>query len=58
MEEAGGIVTDIDGKKLDFSKGRTLKDNKGVVVAVKEAHPKVLKAVQEVLKRPVEALKI
>lgn len=48
-QEAGGKVTDCAGKDLDFGKGRTLKDNKGVVVAHKEAHDEVLKAVQRAL---------
>ncbi len=29
VEEAGGRVTDVYGKKLDFSRGRTLSDNTG-----------------------------
>ena len=49
VREAGGVVTDAKGKRLDFSKGRTLKDNKGVVAAPKAIHGKVLDAVQEVL---------
>lgn len=49
VREAGGQVTDAHGKRLDFSKGRTLKDNKGVVAAPKAVHPDVLKVVQEVL---------
>ena len=32
IEEAGGRVSDIFGEKLDFSIGRTLANNKGVVV--------------------------
>jgi 3'(2'), 5'-bisphosphate nucleotidase len=31
VEEAGGIVTDINGRKLDFGKGETLKDNSGII---------------------------
>jgi len=31
ITEAGGKVTDIEGKELDFGVGRTLKNNKGVV---------------------------
>ena len=49
VREAGGVVTDANGKRLDFSKGRTLKDNKGVVAAPEAIHAKVLDAVQEVL---------
>ncbi|KAL9619721.1 MAG: hypothetical protein Q9160_005652 [Pyrenula sp. 1 TL-2023] len=50
VREAGGQVTDIHGKRLDFSKGRTLKDNKGVVAAPKAIHAQVLSAVQDVLR--------
>lgn len=49
VREAGGEVTDANGKRLDFSQGRTLKRNKGVVAAPKAVHEQVLKVVQEVL---------
>lgn len=49
VREAGGVVTDANGKRLDFSQGRTLKNNKGVVAAPEAIHAKVLNAVQEVL---------
>ena len=49
VREAGGEVTDIHGKRLDFSVGRTLANNKGVVAAPASVHGKVLQAVQEVL---------
>jgi 3'(2'), 5'-bisphosphate nucleotidase len=32
VEEAGGRVSDLDGKPLDFSHGRTLATNRGVLV--------------------------
>ncbi|KAI9339642.1 3',5'-bisphosphate nucleotidase [Obelidium mucronatum] len=47
VEEAGGVVTDIKGKALDFSTGRTLKNNKGVVVAGKDIHAEVLAAIRK-----------
>ena len=47
--EAGGTVTDAFGKKLDFSIGRTLSANKGVVAAPKAIHAEVSKVVIEVL---------
>lgn len=49
VREAGGEVTDIHGKRLDFGVGRTLANNKGVVAAPASVHGEVLKAVQEVL---------
>ncbi|KAL8948028.1 MAG: hypothetical protein Q9222_005744 [Ikaeria aurantiellina] len=49
VREAGGEVTDAEGKRLDFGVGRTLKRNKGVVAAPKGVHETVLKVVKEVL---------
>ena len=49
VREAGGQVTDVNGKRLDFSKGRTLTENKGVVACPANVHDKVLAAVKEVL---------
>lgn len=47
IAESGGVCTDMHGKPLDFSKGRTLKENDGVVAAGKDMHPKVLDAVKQ-----------
>eukprot|EP00050_Salpingoeca_kvevrii_P008808 m.305241 g.305241 ORF g.305241 m.305241 type:complete len:332 (+) comp17633_c0_seq1:3-998(+) len=44
---AGGRVTDINGKDLDFSVGRTLKNNTGVIATNGRIHDAVLKAVAE-----------
>ncbi|KAL0934251.1 3',5'-bisphosphate nucleotidase [Colletotrichum truncatum] len=49
VREAGGQVTDIQGKRLDFTVGRTLANNKGVIAAPAAVHGDVLKVVQEVL---------
>jgi 3'(2'), 5'-bisphosphate nucleotidase len=49
VREAGGIVTDTRGDRLDFSIGRTLVRNSGVVAAPKNVHANVLEAVKEVL---------
>lgn len=49
VREAGGEVTDVEGRRLDFSHGRTLLENKGVVAAPRNVHKKVLEAVQSVL---------
>lgn len=49
VREAGGQVTDAEGKRLDFSKGTTLKNNKGVVAAPKAVHHQVLEVVKSVL---------
>lgn len=49
VEEAGGIVSDAKGRPLDFSIGRTLQNNKGVVAAHKNVHGKVIEAVRKAL---------
>lgn len=49
VKEAGGQVSDISGKDLDFSQGRTLLNNKGVVGTNGELHNLVISAVGEVL---------
>lgn len=50
VREAGGQVTDIYGHRLDFSKGRTLATNTGVVAAPKAIQDQVIDAVKFVLK--------
>ncbi|MCJ1481181.1 hypothetical protein MMC06_001337 [Schaereria dolodes] len=49
VREAGGQVTDVRGKRLDFGQGRVLAKNKGVVAAPEEIHAHVLDTVKEVL---------
>ena len=49
VREAGGEVTDVDGKRLDFGLGRRLEANKGVVAAPKDVHSHVVEAVKSVL---------
>ncbi|ORX47060.1 3',5'-bisphosphate nucleotidase [Hesseltinella vesiculosa] len=49
VTEAGGKVTDVQGKPLDFSVGRTLAKNKGVIAANANIFDQVLAAVQKVL---------
>eukprot|EP01099_Mayorella_cantabrigiensis_P003191 TRINITY_DN2481_c0_g1_i1.p1 TRINITY_DN2481_c0_g1~~TRINITY_DN2481_c0_g1_i1.p1 ORF type:complete len:204 (-),score=56.47 TRINITY_DN2481_c0_g1_i1:41-652(-) len=48
VEEAGGKVTDFDGKELDFSKGRKLYENAGLVVANKALHEATMKTLETV----------
>lgn len=45
VEEAGGRVTDIDGKPLDFTLGRELSANRGIVVTNGRLHDDVLRAI-------------
>ncbi|MGH7423361.1 MAG: 3'(2'),5'-bisphosphate nucleotidase [Candidatus Methylomirabilales bacterium] len=49
VKEAGGEVSDIQGQPLDFSLGRTLGRNRGVVATNGTLHPQVVAAVQQVL---------
>jgi 3'(2'), 5'-bisphosphate nucleotidase len=49
VEEAGGRVTDLTGKLLDFSQGKTLLKNKGVIATNGKLHQIVLEAVKPVI---------
>ncbi|MGE5842989.1 MAG: 3'(2'),5'-bisphosphate nucleotidase [Deltaproteobacteria bacterium] len=49
VEEAGGTVTDLNGKPLDFSQGKTLIKNKGVIATNGKLHNIVLSTVQRVV---------
>lgn len=42
IEEAGGRVTDLDGKALDFTQGRTLANNRGICATNGFLHEAVL----------------
>ncbi|MEM1211407.1 MAG: 3'(2'),5'-bisphosphate nucleotidase [Planctomycetota bacterium] len=46
VTEAGGTVTDITGKPLDFSLGRTLSANSGIIATNGAFHDRVVEAVQ------------
>ncbi len=44
VEEAGGRVTDMTGKPLDFTRGTTLVANRGIVASAGDRHEAVLAA--------------
>jgi 3'(2'), 5'-bisphosphate nucleotidase len=44
LEEAGGKITDLSGKPLDFTQGRTLKENTGVLATNGLIHDRVVEA--------------
>jgi 3'(2'), 5'-bisphosphate nucleotidase len=44
VEEAGGRVTDMHGKALDFASGAKMRDNRGVVVSNGAIHDAVIEA--------------
>lgn len=46
IEEAGGRITDLDGKSLDFSHGRSLTQNRGIVATNGHLHEAVLKSLR------------
>ncbi len=46
IEEAGGRITDLDGKRLDFSVGSVLTQNRGVVASNGHLHEAALKALR------------
>ncbi|HMN95117.1 MAG TPA: inositol monophosphatase family protein [Phycisphaerales bacterium] len=41
--EAGAAVSDLDGKPLDFGRGRSLRSNRGVVACAAELHEAILR---------------
>lgn len=48
VEEAGGRVSDIEGKKLDFSAGKTLHHNRGILATNGAVHARVLAIIAEI----------
>lgn len=48
VTEAGGCVTDINGRALEFHHGRELVANRGVVVSNGRLHAKVIRAIEEI----------
>jgi 3'(2'), 5'-bisphosphate nucleotidase len=47
VEEAGGRITDLDGRRLDFSTGRLLEKNRGILASNGSLHEIALTAVRE-----------
>ena len=56
IEESGGVCTDMHGKPLDFSLGRFLMGNEGIVAAGKETHGRALEAVRRAVQEAKAAL--
>ncbi len=48
VEEAGGRVTDLDGKPLDFAHGRTLATNRGVLATNGHLHESLLAGLSDI----------
>lgn len=45
IEEAGGKLTDVSGKPLDFTQGRKLQNNAGIVASKGFDHAKIIEAI-------------
>ncbi|XP_031281853.1 SAL1 phosphatase-like [Pistacia vera] len=56
VTEAGGVVSDAAGNPLDFSKGKYLDLNVGIIVTNQKLMPKLLKAVKESLEEQSSSL--
>jgi len=48
LEEAGGRISDLDGKPLDFTQGRMLLNNRGVLATNGLLHDAALKALKDI----------
>ncbi len=48
VEEAGGRITDLHGKPLDFTQGRTLAQNRGIAATNGALHEAVLAALKSI----------
>jgi HAL2 family 3'(2'),5'-bisphosphate nucleotidase len=49
VEEAGGLVSDIEGATLDWGRGRRLEGNRGIIAAPAAIHAEVVAAAREVM---------
>jgi 3'(2'), 5'-bisphosphate nucleotidase len=49
LTEAGGKVTDLDGKDMDFGAGRDLSRNNGLLAARQGIHAAVLESMKKIL---------
>jgi 3'(2'), 5'-bisphosphate nucleotidase len=49
VEEAGGKVTDLAGKPLDFASGAQMVDNQGILVSNGTIHGPTLRAIKQIL---------
>ncbi|KAK6924258.1 Inositol monophosphatase-like [Dillenia turbinata] len=57
VTEAGGVASDAAGKPLDFSKGKYLDVDTGIIVTNQKLMPSLLKAVQDSLAEQSSSLK-
>ena len=50
MTEAGGRVSDVDGQPLDFTTGRRMTANRGIVATAAAIHDEVVAAVRSIVR--------
>ncbi len=50
VEEAGGRISDVEGRPLEFNHGYQLEANRGIIAANRELHPRVIAALDEIYK--------
>ncbi|HEV8069835.1 MAG TPA: 3'(2'),5'-bisphosphate nucleotidase [Planctomycetaceae bacterium] len=50
VEEAGGVVSDVMGRPLEFNHGYELLANRGIIAANRELHSRVIAALDEIYK--------
>lgn len=48
LEEAGGQITDLDGKPLNFTTGRSLTQNRGILASNQILHDAALQALKQI----------
>jgi 3'(2'), 5'-bisphosphate nucleotidase len=48
LAEAGGRITDLHGRQLDFSAGRTLAHNRGILASNGYLHQAALEALESI----------
>jgi 3'(2'), 5'-bisphosphate nucleotidase len=48
VTESGGRITDLDGKPLDFSQGRTLAQNRGILATNGHLHEAILAGLRKI----------
>jgi 3'(2'), 5'-bisphosphate nucleotidase len=49
LEEAGGQITDLDGNRLDFTTGRALRHNRGILASNGLLHSVALQALKSIM---------
>ena len=49
IQEAGGLLTDSEGKALDFNHGRELTENRGLLGANPHLHPQILSDLKQIM---------